>query len=165
MTSLERNGDIVKMASYAPLLAKEGNTQWNPDLIYFNNTTIRPTVNYYVQQLYGQNSGDESIQSFLTISGDSKASISQVPVSVVKESKSGDVIIKMVNSLSTSVNLTYKLNGIRPVGTKAIKTVLTGDPDELSSKPQVSECIINQHITDVLPANSFIVIRIKTKKY
>jgi hypothetical protein len=84
---------------------------------------------------------------------------------VVKESKSGDVIIKMVNSLTTSVNLTYKLNGIRPVGTKAIKTVLTGDLDELSSKPQVSEWIINQHITDILPANSFIVIRIKTKKY
>jgi hypothetical protein len=138
MTSLERNGDIVKMASYAPLLAKEGNTQWNPDLIYFNNTSIRPTVNYYVQQLYGQNSGDESIQSILSLSGDSKASISQVPVSVVKESKSGDVIIKIVNSLSTSVNLTYKLNGIRPVGTKAIKTVLTGDLDDLTSKPQVS---------------------------
>ena len=33
----ERNGDVVHMTSYAPLLAKEGHTQWNPDLIYFNN--------------------------------------------------------------------------------------------------------------------------------
>ena len=58
MTSLERNGDVVHLASYAPLLAKAGHTQWNPDLIYFNNTSIVPSVNYYVQQLYGQHSGD-----------------------------------------------------------------------------------------------------------
>ena len=57
MTSLERNGDVVSMASYAPLLAKEGHTQWNPDLIYFNNGEVKPTVNYYVQQLFGQNAG------------------------------------------------------------------------------------------------------------
>ena len=37
MTSLEHNGDIVSLASYAPLIAKEGHTQWNPNLIYFNN--------------------------------------------------------------------------------------------------------------------------------
>ena len=165
MTSLERNGDIVKMASYAPLLAKYGNTQWTPDMIYFSNTTIRPTVNYYVQQLYGQNSGDESLFSNVSLSGDTKALANQVPVSVVKESKSGDVIIKMVNNLAKSVNVTFKLNGIKPVGSKAIKTVLTGDPDEISSKPEVSECTINQRFNNELPANSFTVIRTKTKKY
>ena len=58
LTSVERNGDIVSMTSYAPLLAKEGHTQWNPDLIYFNNREVKPTVGYYTQQLYGQNSGD-----------------------------------------------------------------------------------------------------------
>lgn len=58
LTGLERNGDVVRMASYAPLLAREHHTQWNPDLIYFNNTAIVPTVNYHVQQLFGCNSGD-----------------------------------------------------------------------------------------------------------
>jgi alpha-L-arabinofuranosidase len=48
MTSVERNGDVVRMASYAPLLSKEGHINWNPDLIYFTNTTVCPTVNYYV---------------------------------------------------------------------------------------------------------------------
>ena len=42
LTSVERNGDIVSMTSYAPLLAKEGHTQWNPDLIYFNNREVKP---------------------------------------------------------------------------------------------------------------------------
>ena len=58
MSSLERNGDVVHLSSYAPLLGKVGHTQWNPNLIYFNNTKVAPTVNYYVQQLYGQNAGD-----------------------------------------------------------------------------------------------------------
>lgn len=58
MAALERNGDIVHLASYAPLIAKRGRTQWNPDLIYFDNTSVAPTVNYYVQQLFGHHAGD-----------------------------------------------------------------------------------------------------------
>ncbi|MBN1517044.1 alpha-N-arabinofuranosidase [Candidatus Sumerlaeota bacterium] len=58
MTSLERNGDIVPFASYAPMLGKEHHTQWNPNLIYFNNTEILRTANYYAQQLFSVNEGD-----------------------------------------------------------------------------------------------------------
>jgi alpha-L-arabinofuranosidase len=58
LTSLERNADVVSFASYAPLLAKRGNTQWNPNLIYFSNTQVAPTINYYVQQLFSVNNGD-----------------------------------------------------------------------------------------------------------
>ena len=52
LTAVERNGDMVLMTSYAPLLAKEGYTQWNPDLIYFNNKEVKPSVGYYTQLLY-----------------------------------------------------------------------------------------------------------------
>ena len=58
MTSLERNGDVVWLSSYAPLLAKTGHTQWHPDLIYFDNNSIMLTANYHVQRLYGINAGD-----------------------------------------------------------------------------------------------------------
>jgi alpha-L-arabinofuranosidase len=58
MTSLERNGDVVRMASYAPLLGRENHMQWKPNLIYFNNSTVCPSVNYYVQRLFSQNQGD-----------------------------------------------------------------------------------------------------------
>ena len=58
MTSLERNGDIVHLSSYAPLLAKQGHTQWRPDMIYFDNQTVTPSINYYAQQLFSVNSGD-----------------------------------------------------------------------------------------------------------
>jgi len=58
LTSMERNGDLVRLASYAPLLAKRGHTQWRPDLIYFDNVSVTPSINYYVQQLFSENSGD-----------------------------------------------------------------------------------------------------------
>ncbi|MGA2060838.1 MAG: alpha-L-arabinofuranosidase C-terminal domain-containing protein [Thermoguttaceae bacterium] len=63
MTSLERNGDVVHLASYAPLLGRDRHTQWNPDLIYFNNAAVVPTVNYYVQQLFSLNSGDTCLST------------------------------------------------------------------------------------------------------
>jgi len=66
MTNLERNADIVRMSSYAPLLAKDRHTSWNPSLIYFDNHAIHPTANYYVQRLFGQNSGDSYIYSNMT---------------------------------------------------------------------------------------------------
>jgi alpha-L-arabinofuranosidase len=59
LTSLERNGDVVHLSSYAPLLAKTGHTQWNPDLIYFDNSSILLTANYHVQRMFGENAGDQ----------------------------------------------------------------------------------------------------------
>jgi alpha-L-arabinofuranosidase len=61
MTALERNGDVVRMASYAPLLGKEHHMQWHPNLIYFDNTAVCASVNYYVQQLFSLNQGDVSL--------------------------------------------------------------------------------------------------------
>ena len=58
LTGLERNGDIVSFASYAPLLAKRHHTHWDPNLIYFTNTEVFPTIGYHVQRLFSVNNGD-----------------------------------------------------------------------------------------------------------
>ena len=63
LTSLERNGDVVRFASFAPLLARIGRTQWNPNMIYFTNTTVVRTANHHVQALFGQNMGDRYLSS------------------------------------------------------------------------------------------------------
>ena len=55
---VERNGGVVVMTSYAPLLARKNATNWNPDLIYFDNERVYPTCSYYVQQMFGQSQGD-----------------------------------------------------------------------------------------------------------
>jgi len=163
MTSLERNGDVVGMASYAPLLAKSGNTQWIPDMIYFNNTTVMPSVNYYVQQLYGQNSGDEYLSSSVILSGDSTIGADLLPVSVTKDNKRGDLIIKAVNVLNTTVISRFNIKGIHSMHPLGKKTVLTGLSDDLKVNPQISEISVGQDFDCELPANSFTVIRITRK--
>ena len=66
MTGLERNGDIVRMASYAPLFASGTARHWAPDLIWFNNHSVTASVNYYVQQLFSNNTGSTLVKSALT---------------------------------------------------------------------------------------------------
>ncbi|MFK4106023.1 alpha-L-arabinofuranosidase C-terminal domain-containing protein [Streptomyces sp. NPDC019531] len=66
MIAMERNGDVVRLASYAPLLAKRDHVQWSPDLIYFDNTDVWPTLNYHVQQMHSVNSGDTALPVTVT---------------------------------------------------------------------------------------------------
>ncbi|MFI9344437.1 alpha-L-arabinofuranosidase C-terminal domain-containing protein [Streptomyces sp. NPDC052773] len=66
MTGLERNADVVKLASYAPLLANEDYVQWSPDMIWFNNHASWNSANYEVQKLFMNNVGDRVIPSTAT---------------------------------------------------------------------------------------------------
>ncbi|MGA5288975.1 alpha-L-arabinofuranosidase C-terminal domain-containing protein [Streptomyces pseudogriseolus] len=63
MTGLERNADVVKLASYAPLLANEDYVQWSPDMIWFNNHASWDSANYEVQKLFMTNVGDRVVPS------------------------------------------------------------------------------------------------------
>jgi Alpha-L-arabinofuranosidase len=161
MTSLERNGDVVSMASYAPMLAKEGHTQWNPDLIYFNNMEVKPTVNYYVQKLYGANSGDIYLKSQVDLSDNKSDVRKRVAVSVVKYSKTNDLIIKLVNLLPLSVNV--KLDLPDNIAGEGVKTVLSGNPEEKSARPIVENIAVNKDSSYTIPAYSFTVIRCSSK--
>lgn len=163
LTNVERNGDVVSMTSYAPLLAKEGHTQWNPDMIYFNNTEVKPTVNYEVQKLYGQNTGSTYLPSTLTVSSTQDAVKKRVSISVVQDEMSKDVIIKMINLLPVETDMQLNLAGLQIVHSTAEKWTLQGNPVERNVQAKQS----TQHVADTfdtaLPAYSFTVIRIKTK--
>lgn len=103
LCSLERNGDVVAMSSYAPLLCKEGASNWNPDLIYFNNDTITCfTPSYYTQQLFGQHSGDRYVESKLSLPQDVAY---RVAASVVKDTKTGRTYLTVVNALPSTLTL------------------------------------------------------------
>ncbi|MBN1998874.1 carbohydrate binding domain-containing protein [candidate division KSB1 bacterium] len=160
LTAVERNGDVVSMASYAPLLAKEDFTQWNPDLIYFNNTEVKPTVGYYVQKLYGQNAGDVYISSRVSLSENREEVRRRVAVSVVRDSETGDLILKMINMLPVVVNAHVKMDGIADMGSSAVQTVLTGDPDDINAQPVTSDIVVNEDFEIILPGYSFTLVRI-----
>ncbi|MGX7827973.1 alpha-L-arabinofuranosidase C-terminal domain-containing protein [Actinokineospora sp. 24-640] len=63
MTGIERNADVVKLASYAPLLANEDYVQWRPDMIWFNNHASWGSASYEVQKLFMTNVGDRVVPS------------------------------------------------------------------------------------------------------
>lgn len=65
MTALERNSDVVKMAAYAPLFGNTLSSQWRPDMIWFNNSKVYGSVNYYVQKMFANNKGDYLLESSL----------------------------------------------------------------------------------------------------
>lgn len=63
MTSLEKNADVVGLASYAPLFSREGYTQWYPDLIGFDNSSVFASPDYYVQSMYSNNTGSYTVSN------------------------------------------------------------------------------------------------------
>lgn len=75
MTGLERNGDIVELACYAPLFGNSTLNQWLPDMIFFSNNSVCLTPNYYVQQLFAANTGSVYLDTAVTLEGTPKDSL------------------------------------------------------------------------------------------
>lgn len=159
LTNVERNGDVVSMTSYAPLLAKDKHVNWNPDLIYYNNTEIRPSTGYYVQQLFGQNSGDHYIASDITVDSKDEKVRKRINVSVVSDSKTGDIIVKMANLLPVPAKTNVALPILKGKAT-ARKTVMSGQPNDKKMMPITGTTEVSSHFTEELPAYSFTVLRI-----
>ena len=110
LTDIERNGDIVEMSSYAPMLCKDGHSNWNPDMIYFSNTAIRTTPAYEVQRLFSVYSGDRYVNSkFLILNSElSPLTSHRIGASVVKDSKTGKTYLKLVNALPSTLKVDVK---------------------------------------------------------
>jgi len=164
LISVERNADVVSMTSYAPLLAKEGFTQWTPDLIYFSNTEVKPTTGYYVQKLFGQNSGDTYIPVQVNLSTQNEDVKKRVAISVVRDSKTNDIILKMVNLLPSAVESGIDLSALNITGHEAKLIVLKGQPAENKVLPEETKIAVSGEMNYTLPAYSFSVIRINNSK-
>lgn len=167
MTSLERNGDVVTFSSYAPLLGRRGHTQWNPNLIYFTGTQVCPTINYYVQKLFANNEGDIYYSNI--VSANVADTAKTFAASCVKDSKTGDIILKIVNRDSVVVPAKINLGGMGSLNNKATVTVLNGNPvaenrcdGTQNLIPQASNITISKSFSYQAPANSLSVIRIRS---
>lgn len=161
LTGIERNGDIVQMSSYAPLLAKEGSTQWNPDLIYFDNSQVHLTPGYYVQKLFGNHSGTLYFDHQMQLSNSRGDVKKRVAVSSVLDESSNELILKMVNLLPVSIETQLDLGGFKLAPKVASLYTLSGHPDDESATPQHSEIDLNTSKTMNLKPYSLQVIRIK----
>lgn len=95
MTGIERNADVVSMASYAPLFAHVSGWQWTPNLIWFDNSSSYNTPNYYVQQLFSVNKGTDVVP----LLKDGKAVCGQDScwASAVIDKATHELVIKLIN--------------------------------------------------------------------
>lgn len=166
LTNVERNADVVVMSSYAPLLAKEGHTNWNPDLIYFNNTEIHPTANYYVQRAFGQNAGSRYVYSDLNVNGGNDVT-QRLDKSVVIDEVTGDIIIKVVSLLPKQSSLTVNIpaEALEGHSTTAELTVLSkADKPDSQRNWDTNETLtisVAPSFSIDIPQYSLSVIRIK----
>ena len=127
MTSYERNGNVIKLAAYAPMFGvankssnaviggDDGANQWDVDMMYFTNTTIVRTANYYVQKLFMQNQGVSylynskekwtSASTFIHTGGKTFNKLYYVP----SVAANGDLLFKVVNVSGEAVKMNINI--------------------------------------------------------
>lgn len=174
MTGLERNADVVEMATYAPLFAHVEGWQWRPDLIWFDNLQSYPTSSYYVQQLYSTNKGTNVVPVTMNgswVKGDEDQN--GLFASGVYDSNDGSYIVKVVNTGKTSQQLEIELKGLNDLEyceTIILESFDGGDAENSLSNP--SKIIpmkgilptYGNHVNAEIPAESMMVFRVAEKK-
>ena len=174
MTGIERNADIVHMATYAPLFAHVEGWQWRPDAIWYDNLRMFKSVSYYVQQLYAMNKGTNVLK--LTMN---KKPVAGQPgqdglfASSVWDATTGEVIVKVVNTGDQAQPINIQLQGIK--GARTANTITLchdgmddentlDEPEKIIPQPgtcQVEAGKLAAYINDNLPAKSFRIYKIK----
>ena len=175
MTGIERNADIVEMATYAPLFAHVEGWQWRPDMIWYDNLRMFKSVSYYVQQLYAQNKGT----NVLTLLMDKKPVAGQegqdgLFASSVFDKTTNEVIVKVINTSKQPQPVTLNLQGIK--GDRTAETITLSwsgsmddentldQPERITPKTGTFQCVAAKNtlvVSDELPAMSFRLYKVK----
>lgn len=111
MTGLERNADVVYQATYAPLFAHVEGWQWRPDLIWFDNLTSVRSANYYVQQLYGMNTGTHVLR--LTRDGKAVEGEEGLYATACYDKPTKSYIVKIANTSGQEKNIQITFQGLK----------------------------------------------------
>jgi alpha-N-arabinofuranosidase len=122
VTGLERNADVVTMASYAPLFAHVDAWQWTPNMIWFDNLRSFGTPNYYVQKMYATNQGTHVLR--VEVNGSDKNAQNGLYTSAAIDRKNGEVILKVVNATPSARTVRVDLKGTGPIQGNGRQTVL-----------------------------------------
>ena len=175
MTGIERNADIVHMATYAPLFAHVEGWQWRPDAIWYDNLRSFKSVSYYVQQLFAMNKGTH----VLSLTMDKQPVAGQAGqdglfASSVFDKETGEVVIKVVNTSKQPQQLTMNLSDIK--GDRTARTITLqhlgsmddentlDEPEKIVPKESTLACQAAKKclvVSDAVPAMTFRIYRIK----
>jgi alpha-L-arabinofuranosidase len=162
MTGLERNSDIVLMTSYAPLFANYGHTQWNPNLIGYNQIESYGSTSYYVQQMFATNVGDKTVPITASATG--------LYYSATIDTRSGRVYMKIVNPSVSAVATQLTFTG--KTGTTAKIEVLANADDTVGNTLTAPDAITPTRSTltgsggtfpYTAPANSLTIVTVERR--
>jgi alpha-N-arabinofuranosidase len=170
MTGLERNADVVTMASYAPLLAHADAWQWTPNLIWFDNLRSYGTPNYYVQKIYATNRGTHVLP--VAVNGEAKNAQNGLYTSASVDQQNAEVILKAVNATGTARTVRVDLkgagaiqgNGLIVLASADLKAENTLDQPARLAPVERPLTVSSNGVDLTLEPQSFTVVRAKYSK-
>ena len=159
MTNIERNADLVHMATYAPLFAHMEGWQWRPDLIWYDNLSTARTVSYYVQQLYMLHRGTNVLPTTISLNGGAPTANpvekgkDGVFASAVMDKGKNEIIVKVINTQETTSTASINITGLKIMNIPAMAEVISldcsaYDAENVPGKPEI-----------IRPENSSIAIK------
>ena len=178
MTGIERNGDVVRLAAYAPMFGcdERGYNQWPADMMYYNNEQVMLTPNYYVQQLFMTNAGDSVLKSEAEYASSFERTAYygtlEAPalfMSVTRDEESGDVIVKLVNGSETAAAVNIAVKGAATAGIADVTVLQSDDVNAVNTmsgesvSPEKYTLGVNSTFGYTAEARSVTVLRIRTK--
>lgn len=170
MTGLERNADVVEMASYAPLFGHVDGWQWSPDLIWVDNLRVYGTPSYQVQKLYSTHKGSDIIP--VDRAGQPLAGRDSLYASAVYDQQTKELLIKIVNYNSKPMPMRFAIATDRKFAPIAQKITLAGKDlnasnsieEPLNIQPKQTDIRLKgKTLTDSLAPYSFTLIKLQTK--
>jgi alpha-N-arabinofuranosidase len=128
MTGMERNSDVVIMASYAPLFVNvnSGARQWAVNLIGFDALHSFGSPSYYAQQMFAQYLGDVVVPA-------EQAGLTPLYSCASKDTKTGTVFLKVVNMTGSAKKTTVELKGTPSIAARAIAVTLAGQLTDMNT--------------------------------
>jgi len=163
MAAMERNSDIIVMQCYAPLLVNTntGAWQWRPNLIGFDALHSYGAPSYYAFTMFSQNVGDQILK--LSMDG------TPVQASATRDSKSGEIFLKLVNPQGTEELVNIELKGVASVASPATAITIAASPEETNSLEEPVKVVPKQSNVEGIkpsfsykvPANGIVVLKLK----
>ena len=164
MAAMERNADVIKMQCYAPLFVNvnPGARQWRPDMIGYDALSAYGSPSYYAFQMFSRKVGDEILAT---------ASLqTAVQGCATRDSKTGELILKLVNPQPTEESLNIEIKGASALDSKAEAVLLAGCPEDTNSisRPRNVTPVtltvrgVKPAFTYTLPPYSIVVLKLKT---
>jgi alpha-N-arabinofuranosidase len=165
MAAMERNSDLILMQCYAPLFVNvnPGARQWRPDLIGYDAISAYGSPSYYALQMFSRNLGDEILST--------TSAETSVQGSATRDSKTGEIILKLVNSKATAESLKIEIKGLNALDSKGSAITLTGNLEDSNSITQPKKIVpvtttvrdIKPVFTYTLPPHSIVVLKLKAR--